>query len=184
MIYLILFYKFFLIGLFAIGGGMATVPFVQHLGEQTSWFTQQELLDMLVVSTTVPGPIGVNLAAYIGYNQAGILGAISTVGGIVAPSIIIIILIAGFLAKFKSNLIIKKIFYGIKPVVTGLIAATALKLTFDTINFKELINFEFNNNTILFGMLSIILIVNFIKAFHPIIYIIAAGVFGILFFTM
>ena len=97
MIYLQLFYEFFKTGLFAIGGGLATLPFLSDMAERTEWFTQAQLADMLAVSESTPGPVGVNMATYVGFETAGIPGAIIATLGLVAPSIIVILIIASFL---------------------------------------------------------------------------------------
>ena len=81
MIYLRLFWEFFKTGLFAIGGGMATLPFLHDIGEATGWFTQAQLMNMLAVSESTPGPIGINMATYVGFTVAGVPGAvIATLG--------------------------------------------------------------------------------------------------------
>ena len=103
MIYLQLFYEFFKTGLFAIGGGLATLPFLSDMAERTGWFTQSQLADMLAVSESTPGPVGVNMATYVGFETAGVLGAIVATLGLVFPSIVIILVIAGFLKAFRNK---------------------------------------------------------------------------------
>ena len=90
MIYLRLFYEFFKTGLFAIGGGLATLPFLSDMADRTGWFTQAQLADMLAVSESTPGPVGVNMATYVGFETGGILGAVVATLGLVAPSVIVI----------------------------------------------------------------------------------------------
>ena len=113
MIFLRLFFEFFKTGLFSIGGGLATIPFLQDMGEATGWFTNQELTTMIAVSESTPGPMGVNMATYVGYHMGcntvlgpagGILGAVIATLGLVAPSIIVILIIARFLQKFRHSL--------------------------------------------------------------------------------
>ena len=105
-ILLILFYEFFKVGLFAVGGGLATIPFLSAMGEKLSWFTYAELADMIAISESTPGPMGINMATYVGYEVAsqnginGILGAVTATLGEVAPSIIVIMIIANFLKKY------------------------------------------------------------------------------------
>ena len=94
MIYLRLFYEFFKAGLFAVGGGMATLPFLYDISDSTGWFTHSQLADMIAVSESTPGPIGVNMATYVGYTTGGIPGAVIATLGIITPSIIIILIIA------------------------------------------------------------------------------------------
>lgn len=130
MTFLYLFYEFFKIGLFAIGGGPATIPFLFDLANSDyGWFTPKQLVDMIAVSESTPGPIGVNMATYAGYNAGyaqwgvggGILGGIVATMGLVVPSIIVIIIIAGFLKSFSENKYVKSAFYGIRPMVSALV---------------------------------------------------------------
>ena len=89
-----LFYEFAKVGLFAVGGGLATIPFLQQLGETTGWFTDAELSTMIAVSESTPGPMGVNMATYVGFHKEGIPGAVVATLGLIFPSIIVIIIIA------------------------------------------------------------------------------------------
>ncbi len=98
-----LFYEFFKTGLFSIGGGMATVPFLKEMALNTGWFTLNDLADMIAVSESTPGPIGVNTATYVGYKTAGLIGGVVATVGLIAPSIIVILIIASVLDKFRSN---------------------------------------------------------------------------------
>lgn len=126
MIYLQLFWEFFKTGLFAFGGGLATLPFLYSMGERTGWFTAHQVADMLAVSESTPGPIGINMAVYTGYTSAGVLGSVCAIVGIVTPSIIVIILVAALLKAFRENRYVKAVFYGIRPASTGLIAAAGV----------------------------------------------------------
>lgn len=128
MIYLRLFFEFFKTGLFAVGGGMATVPFLTDMAEKTGWFTQQQLVDMIAVSESTPGPIGVNMASYVGFTTAGVLGSIVATLGLVAPSIIVILIIAAFLKAFRDNKYVDRVFYGVRPASTALIAAAGISI--------------------------------------------------------
>lgn len=123
---LILFYEFFKVGLFAVGGGLATLPFLYNLCSiHPDWFIngRQSLLDMVAVSESTPGALGVNMATYAGFTIEKIPGAIIATLGLVAPSVIIIVIIAKFLTKFKDNPTVDKVFYGIRPASIGLVAA-------------------------------------------------------------
>ncbi len=131
MTFLYLFYEFFKIGLFAVGGGPATIPFLFDLARSDyGWFSEKQLVDMIAVSESTPGPIGVNMATYAGFNAGygemgilgGILGGITATMGLVIPSIIVIVIIAGFLKTFSENKYVKNVFYGIRPTVTALVA--------------------------------------------------------------
>ena len=126
MIYWLLFYEFFKIGLFAIGGGLVTVPFLFDLTARYDWFTTQELADMIAVSESTPGPLGVNMATYVGSTQAGFLGAVCATIGVILPSFIIIILIASILKHFTNNPIFKAFLNGVKPIIISLIISTGL----------------------------------------------------------
>lgn len=136
MIFLRLFYEFFKTGLFAIGGGLATLPFLSEMAEKTGWFTQADLADMVAISESTPGPIGINMASYVGFTAGGqsgipcgsILGCLVATLGLITPSIIIILIIFGILQKFKDNKYVKSAFYGLRPASTGLIAAAGLSV--------------------------------------------------------
>ena len=124
-----MFLRFFSCGLFAVGGGLATLPFLYSISEQTGWYTYDDISNMIAISESTPGPLGVNMATYAGYNAGfgelgvlgGILGGITATMGLVTPSIIVIILVAGFLKAFKENEYVKGAFSGIRPVVTALV---------------------------------------------------------------
>ncbi len=126
MIYLRLFIEFFKTGLFAVGGGMATLPFLYAMSDSTGWFSHAQLADMIAVSESTPGPIGVNMATYVGFSTAGIAGALVSTLGLVTPSVIIILLIAKALQSFRSNKYVDAAFYGLRPCSIGLIAAAGL----------------------------------------------------------
>lgn len=122
MIFLLLYAEFFKIGLFALGGGLATLPFLYQLSYQTGWFTTAQVTDILALSQVSPGPLGINMAAYAGYNTAGFFGGIASVLGIITPPVIIIILIAGILNKFAKNKYVIHAFEGLRPAVCALIS--------------------------------------------------------------
>lgn len=128
MIFIRLFWEFFKTGLFAVGGGLATLPFLSRIADTTGWFTQKQLANMIAVSESTPGPIGVNMATYVGFTTAGIPGSIVATIGLITPSVIIILMIAVFLRNFKDNDIVKKAFYCLRPASTGLIAAAGLSV--------------------------------------------------------
>ena len=128
MIYLILAYEFFKIGLFSIGGGMATLPFLMDLTNKYDWFTASELTNMVAISESTPGPVGINMATYAGYNAAGVPGAIVATLALIAPALIIIVLIAKFLENFSENKNVKAAFYGIRPAVAALIGYAVWEL--------------------------------------------------------
>lgn len=128
MIYALLWIEFFKIGLFAIGGGLATLPFLYDLAEKYTWFDASILPNMIAISESTPGPIGVNMATYAGYHCAGFLGGIIATIALITPSIIIIIIVAKFLSHFDKNPYVQNAFYGLRPAVTALIAFAGLQV--------------------------------------------------------
>lgn len=145
MLYLRLFIEFFKTGLFAVGGGMATIPFLYRMADATGWFTANDVANMIAVGESTPGPIGVNMATYVGFvtgmNQHGttgaVIGGITATLGLITPSVIIILIIAIFLKNFRENPYVKKAFYGLRPASTGLIAAAGLAVVVDNLLFME-----------------------------------------------
>lgn len=119
MILLRLFFEFAKVGLFAVGGGLATIPFLQDMGTRTGWFTDVELTTMIAVSESTPGPMGVNMATYVGFEIFGLPGAVVATLGLIFPSIVVIIIIAGFLQKFRQSKAVDAVFYGLRPASTG-----------------------------------------------------------------
>lgn len=185
MIYLKLFAVFFRIGLFSVGGGLATLPFLQEIVHKYGWITSEELLNMIAISESTPGPIGINTATYVGYNTAGILGGFMATLGTVAPSIIVIIIIAHYFAKFSEEHIVKSAFYGIRPAVAGLIGAAGFEVAkvalfnIDLFNISNrIVDFFDIKGILLFGVI-FYLIRKLNK--HPITYILFAAVIGIVF---
>lgn len=127
-----LFYEFAKTGLFAVGGGMATIPFLYAISEKTGWFTATDIGNMIAISESTPGAIGVNMSTYVGFHVSGIIGALIATFGLVLPSIIVIIIISKMLKKFKDSQIVKKVFYGLRPASTGLIIAAGLGVALET----------------------------------------------------
>ena len=124
MIFLSLFFEFFKVGLFAVGGGLATIPFLYDLASRhPEWYTASDVADIIAISESTPAPIGVNMATYAGYQTAGILGGIFATLGLIAPAIIIIFIVAKVLNAFKDNKYVQSAFYGLRPASVGLILA-------------------------------------------------------------
>ena len=189
MIYLRLFFEFFKTGLFAVGGGMATLPFLYDISARTGWFTHEMLADMIAVSESTPGPIGVNMATYVGYVTAGIPGAVTATLGLVTPSVIIILLIARALKAFRENPLVEAGFYGLRPCSVGLIAAAGL-LVVKLALFNPALYAESGKLADLFNWKAIVLAavllvctryIKKLKGVHPIIFILASAVVGIVF---
>ena len=141
-IYLRLYYEFFKTGLFAIGGGMATLPFLHDIGETTGWYTQTQLMNMLAVSESTPGPIGINMATYVGYTVGGIPGALIATIGEVTPSIIVILIVAMMLKKFRDSKYVNDAFYGLRPASTGLIGAACVSVILEVLTGIEAVSPE------------------------------------------
>ena len=128
-----LYWEFFKTGLFAVGGGMATLPFLKDIGETTGWYTYSDLMNMLAVSESTPGPIGINMATYVGFTVGGVPGAILATLSEVAPSIIIILIIAVMLKKFRDSKYVNNAFYGLRPASTGLIGAACVSVILEVL---------------------------------------------------
>ncbi len=185
MIYLVLFFEFFKIGLFSIGGGLATIPFLYDLIDKYNWFNENTLIDMIAVSESTPGAIGVNMATFSGFEASGILGSIVATLGLVTPSLIIIIILAGFLHKFKNSKHVKSIFLGLRPAVTALIAAAGFQVL--KISLLNIDKFKASNSILdLINIKSTIIMLILLYTIrkykkHPIVYISAAAFIGIIF---
>ena len=189
MIYIQLFFEFFKTGLFAVGGGMATLPFLYDMADKTNWFTSAQLADMIAVSESTPGPIGVNMATYVGYTTAGIWGGLVATLALVMPSVIIIVIISYFLKSFRENKYVDAAFYGLRPASTGLIAGAGMTVV--TITLIQIDLFKSSGNIIdLFNWKSLILAIiiylltNHVKQtkkLHPVFFIAGSAIVGMLF---
>ena len=123
-----LFLEFCRVGLFSVGGGLATIPFLTDLGERTGWFSPGDLANMIAISESTPGPMGVNMATYVGFHTAGVAGGVIATLGLVSPSIVIILIIAGFLEKFRQSKAVDALFYGLRAASVALITAALLQV--------------------------------------------------------
>lgn len=183
MIYLKLFYEFFMIGLFTVGGGLATIPYLKDLAERTGWFEVSFITDMIAISESTPGPIGINMATYVGYEVAGALGGIIASISEIIPSIIIVALVSRFLHSFKNNKNINYAFYGIRPSVTALIAVAGLEVLYIAIVKTDSIA---NSLIGLIASIDLIKVLLFVVVFylirksnkHPVFYIVISGLVG------
>ena len=184
MIFLQLFYEFFKTGLFAVGGGLATLPFLEDISQRTGWFTSAQLADMLAISESTPGPIGVNMATYVGFETAGILGALCATVGLVMPSVIIIILISKVLAKFRTNTYVEAAFYGLRPASVAMVASAGIGVAMTTLLNLTASGFAVLRWRELVLAAVILVLTNFVpkvKKFHPIVFIALAAAVGIIF---
>lgn len=191
-----LFWEFFKTGLFAIGGGMATLPFLKNIGETTGWYTYSDLMNMLAVSESTPGPIGINMATYVGYTVKGIPGAIIATLGEVAPSIIVILAIAMMLKNFRDNKYVNMAFYGLRPASTGLIGASCASVILEVltcirvasagglVKTVETTGGSFLNLRGVVLAVVLLVLTNWVKPvkdWHPIVFIAISAVVGVVF---
>jgi len=190
MIYLRLFFEFFKIGLFSVGGGLATIPFLTDLGVRTGWFTSGQLADMIAISESTPGPMGINMATYVGFSSAGVFGGILATLGLVAPCIIVTLIISRFLQKFRQSRAVDGVFYGLRAASVALITAAMLQVARIALMFHEVPVPEYGVvKTQLFYWPAILLaavifvLVKFtpLKKLHPICFIGLAALAGIVF---
>ena len=204
MIYLRLFFEFFKTGLFSVGGGLATIPFLQDMGEKTGWFTNQELNTMIAVSESTPGPMGVNMATYVGYHMGssaglggglgGIVGAVIATLGLVAPSIIVILIIAKFLQRFRHSKLVEAAFSGLRPASTALIVVAGLSVAISVFFLHQTGGHQVGPNqyvpvyqpvnwraVLLAAAVFVCMKWTPLKKLHPICFIAAAAVVGVVF---
>ena len=186
-IYFTLFWEFFKTGLFAIGGGMATLPFLSSMAERFPWLTQEQLANMIAVSESTPGPLGINCATYAGYNAAGVPGAIIASFSEVLPSYIIILIISKMLRRFSQSKYVSFAFGGLRPAATGLIAAAAWGVVSIVLfNFSAFasggIAAVFNIGAAsVFALMMVLTNIKPLKKLHPLYFIAFAAVLGIVF---
>lgn len=184
MIFLQLFYEFFKTGLFAVGGGLATLPFLEDISQRTGWFTSAQLADMLAISESTPGPIGVNMATYVGFETAGILGSLCATVGLVMPSVILIVLISKVLEKFRTNTYVEAAFYGLRPASVAMVASAGIGVAMTTLLNLTASGFAVLRWRELVLAAVILVLTNFVpkvKKFHPIVFIALAAAVGIIF---
>ncbi len=177
---LIMCLEFFKTGLLSIGGGLATLPFLYAMADKYPWFTRQQLSDMIAVSESTPGPMGVNMATYAGYMVGGIPGAVLATFSLVLPSIIVILLVAKFLQRFQESRLVQRGLYGLRPASVGLVAAAgfgilkiALALDFSG-SLSGLMDWRCLCLMAVLGVLYY-----FKKNWHPIIFIAMGAVAGV-----
>ena len=188
-----LYWEFFKTGLFAIGGGMATLPFLKDIGETTGWYSYGDLMNMLAVSESTPGPIGINMATYVGFTVGGVPGAVIATVGEITPSIIVILLVAMLLKSFRDNRYVNMAFYGLRAASTGLIGAACIgvilevRLRVGTSGSGLLNVFSVNGMINIKGLLlaAVLLVltnnVKKVKDLHPIVFIAGSAVVGVVF---
>ena len=196
MIYLELFWIFFRIGLFTIGGGYAMIPMItQEIVDERGWLTDTQLLNYIGISESTPGPFAINIATFVGTSQGGVLGGVVATFSVVLPSLIIILIFAAIYSKISKNRFLRVAFNGIKPVVTGLISAAgvsiALQVILPLMNLKDFSSADswFDK----FDWVSLILVAAAFgasrikiknKKINPVILIVGGGVVGYLVFGL
>ena len=186
MLYLQLFFEFFKTGLFSVGGGLATLPFLYEMSDKTHWFTHADIADMIAISESTPGAIGINMSTFAGYKTAGYPGGILATVALATPSLIIILIISGFLKKFQDSRMVQNALYGLRPASIAMITAAGLNVAkVALVNIDAFVSSR--NPTDLFVWKAVLLgILLFAgqKAFpkiHPIAFIALSAAAGILF---
>ena len=177
--------EFFKTGLFSVGGGLATLPFLYEMSaNHPDWFSSADVADMIAISESTPGAIGINMSTYAGFRTAGIPGGILATIGLALPSVIIILIIARFLQKFRKNRLVEGAFYGLRPASIAMITVAGLNVA--KVALIDLKAFETSGA---FGdlflwkaiALGIILFIAQKKLkWHPVIFIAISAVIGIL----
>ena len=184
MILLRLYFEFFKTGLFAVGGGLATIPFLRDIAANTGWFTDTDLTTMIAVSESTPGPIGVNMATYVGFQSAGVPGSVIATLGLITPSIVIILIIAGFLNKFRQSKAVDAVFKGLRPASTALIASAGISVALSVLvkvggTFEHTFGVNWLSLAIAVGVFFAMRLKK-LKKLHPIVFIGISAVLGII----
>ena len=190
-----LFFTFFKIGMFTIGGGYAMIPLIQQEIVDHGWMTFKETVDMIAVSEMTPGPFAINSATFVGVKTGGIIGAAVATLGVVLPSFIIVVLVAKYSTRFRNEPMVQSALYGLRPAVIGLIAASAFSIA--TASFFTISND--GSALSISGLVSniggtvdfksiFIFIVAMIAGIkykvHPILLIVLSGVLGIILYAI
>lgn len=190
-----LFWEFCKTGLFAIGGGMATVPFLREIADKTGWFTAGQLADMIAVSESTPGPLGVNMATYVGYTVGssqlgspwmGIVGAVTATLGLIFPSIVIVLCISFFLKRFRTSTLVDAALYGLRPASVALISAAGVEIVLfailrvDSIYQIGAAQLSWKSVALAAGVYAGTNLIPKLKKVHPIWFILLSAIVGII----
>ncbi len=190
-----LFWEFCKTGLFAIGGGMATVPFLREIADKTGWFTAGQLADMIAVSESTPGPLGVNMATYVGYTVGssqlgspwmGIVGAVTATLGLIFPSIVIVLCISFFLKRFRTSTLVDAALYGLRPASVALISAAGVEIVLFAILRVDSIyqigeaQLSWKSVALAAGVYAGTNLIPKLKKLHPIWFILLSAIVGII----
>lgn len=176
MIYLQLAYEFFKTGLFAVGGGLATLPFLREISAvHPDWYSLQELSNMVAIANATPGPIGVNMATYAGFTTSGVIGSILATLSLTLPCFLVTWIVSKVLNKFHNSIYVEGVFSGLRPAVVALISVALLQLAKDvfitqSLNIKQLVFF-----------VALFVFTRIHKKDHTILYIVLGAVLGIIF---
>jgi chromate transporter len=182
--FLLMCFEFFKTGLFAVGGGLATIPFLQDISVKYGWYSLNDLTTMIAVSESTPGPMGINMATYVGNTMFGVAGGIAATLSLVAPSVIVIIVIAHMLEKFRDSEVVKGVFSGLRPAVAGFILAAVVGIYLTALFHVDAFQ-ESHALSALFNWTSIILFAVLLAFYrwkpktHPIFIILMAAAAGI-----
>ncbi|MEG0177388.1 MAG: chromate transporter [Anaerorhabdus sp.] len=180
ILFLQLIFEFFKTGLFSIGGGLATIPFLYEMSYKYNWFSVETLTTMIAISESTPGAMGVNIATYVGTHLLGIIGGIITTLALVAPSVIVICIIAKILTKFKESNIVKGLFYGLRPAVVALIVVACSSIFASTF-FVDGFTFSLSGINYIHVIVFAILFAFYQKKKpHPILVIVFTGILGVI----
>jgi len=177
-VYIEIFITFFKIGLISFGGGYAMIPLIQNQVEANGWLDTRQLTDVIAVSAMAPGPIAANSATMVGYRVTSLPGAIVACIGVTLPSILLIIILGSLFFRYQNNNFVKAAFYGLRSVIVGLIAYTAIKFVIsnEIIGGANVIDIK---SVIIMGAAFVILLKN---RLHPVLLILASALVGIIIF--
>lgn len=181
----LLFIEFFKTGLFAVGGGLATIPFIREMGAAHGWITEAEIANIIAIAESTPGPIGVNTATYVGFKVAGIPGSVIATIGLVTPSVIIIILVAKAIRMYSDSHLVKSLFTSLRPAAIGLITAAGFSLLLVALGIKaDFQQFRFSADLSSLLKLGLYVVFTFFAFWkktakiHPLFYILTGGALG------
>lgn len=188
MTLLLLFWEFFKTGLFAVGGGLATIPFLYDMSDRMGWFSHSDIADMVAISESTPGPIGVNMATYAGFRTEGIIGSITATLGLITPSIIVILIVAAILSRFEKSKLVQDAFYGLKAASAALITCAMIsvaKIAFFDSSVPSALSFLPGAAKWIAVALGILLLVltniKKLAKLHPVVFLAVGAIAGILF---
>ncbi|MGC4376915.1 chromate transporter [Fictibacillus sp. Mic-4] len=170
-----LFVSFIKIGFVSFGGGYAMIPVIQYEVEKHGWLSVQQFTDVIAISGMSPGPIAANAAVFVGYKAGGISGAIIAILAISVPSLIIVLLVSLVFTKVQHQPMIQSAFYGLRPVITGMIIFAAVQFAIQN-NLIGIHHFHVTSLLFLFVSLGLLLFTRL----HPAFVILLSGIAGII----